>query len=175
MSRNYHAERYASDPVYRETKKAISRQWWATHRARGVAAQRARYAANREAMRAHSKVRRADPVRRERARLKAAEWRAKHPGRDRRAAERASYLKCAYGLSTQAFEAMVSNQDGRCAICDTTMKNNWRCIDHDHQTGQIRALLCNPCNCVLGLAKDDPAILRAAAVYLEHHRAAAVA
>ncbi len=43
-------------------------------------------------------------------------------------------------------------------------------IDHDHKTGQVRSLLCKKCNGVLGLVDDDPALLRAAADYIERHR-----
>jgi hypothetical protein len=40
-------------------------------------------------------------------------------------------------------------------------------IDHDHQTGKVRGLLCGFCNSLLGYAKDDPATLESAIRYLE--------
>ena len=40
-------------------------------------------------------------------------------------------------------------------------------VDHDHETGKIRGLLCHACNIVLGLVKDDPDRLRLLANYLE--------
>ena len=46
-------------------------------------------------------------------------------------------------------------------------------VDHCHATGRIRALLCGACNGMLGLAKDKPATLRAAADYIEKHAALA--
>lgn len=41
------------------------------------------------------------------------------------------------------------------------------CIDHNHQTGEIRGLLCSPCNRAIGQLQDNPNILRKAANYLE--------
>lgn len=52
-----------------------------------------------------------------------------------------------------------------CAICGSTEKRFH--VDHSHQTGVVRGLLCGPCNHTLGLMQDEPARLRAAAAYLE--------
>lgn len=68
---------------------------------------------------------------------------------------------------------MLEKQQALCAICSTDKPagrhNQWH-IDHDHKTGIIRALLCSKCNALLGMANDDPAILRAAADYIESHK-----
>lgn len=79
-------------------------------------------------------------------------------------------LERKYGLVPGEFERMLADQDGRCAICRTdkpggrfTMMH----VDHCHTTGKVRGLLCNNCNPLLGRAKDSPAVLRAAAAYLE--------
>lgn len=74
-----------------------------------------------------------------------------------------------YGITKDEYEAMLAGQDGRCAICRTTEpkgKGGWH-VDHCHDSGKIRGLLCHFCNFVLGNAKDNPEILRAAADYLE--------
>lgn len=70
---------------------------------------------------------------------------------------------------------MMAQQDGRCAICNESSSWNRReghrlPIDHDHESGRIRALLCHPCNQALGLMRDDPERLRAAASYIERYR-----
>lgn len=56
----------------------------------------------------------------------------------------------------------------KCAICrQDFQKDRVGQIDHDHKTGQVRGLLCLHCNLLLGHAKDQPNILRAALTYLE--------
>lgn len=78
-----------------------------------------------------------------------------------------------YGLSQERFEAMLAEQDGRCAICrspDWPGKGNFPNVDHNGETGKVRALLCGNCNKGIGLLGHDPARLRAAAEYLERHQ-----
>jgi RNase P subunit RPR2 len=60
---------------------------------------------------------------------------------------------------------------GRCEICGTSDRQNGRllAVDHCHDTGKLRGLLCSNCNTVLGLAKEQPAILLRAAEYLREH------
>lgn len=53
---------------------------------------------------------------------------------------------------------MLSSQNGRCAICqseDPKHKGSFFCVDHDHETGAVRALLCSPCNTRIGLLEHD--------------------
>lgn len=64
-------------------------------------------------------------------------------------------------------------QGHKCAICGgkNPGKNKSRfCVDHDHVTGQIRALLCCKCNQTLGLMHDDPDLLEKAADYIRTFR-----
>lgn len=78
-----------------------------------------------------------------------------------------------YGLTLDSFLALLDAQHGKCAICDRKEEvniNRAMAIDHDHQTGKVRGLLCMSCNIMLGKAKDDPEILRKAADYIERHR-----
>jgi Recombination endonuclease VII len=76
-------------------------------------------------------------------------------------------LKKFWGLTEDQFETMSALQNHRCAICEKQAK---LCVDHDHLTGKIRALLCANCNHILGKAYDDPAILRKAVNYLEENK-----
>lgn len=73
-------------------------------------------------------------------------------------------LKRKYGLSEENFDRMVREQGGRCALCNEPEK---LCVDHDHETGQVRALLCRPCNIALGALRDNSALMRKAADYVE--------
>lgn len=71
-----------------------------------------------------------------------------------------------YGISQDEFDAMYFEQCGSCYIC----KNSEAvCVDHDHDTGKVRALLCNGCNTGIGGLQDSPKILRLAAIYLEEY------
>nr|WP_246215170.1 endonuclease VII domain-containing protein [Modestobacter muralis] len=67
---------------------------------------------------------------------------------------------------------MLADQGGLCGLCRAAPAAH---VDHDHATGAVRDLLCFNCNGGLGQFKDDPALLRAAARYLEAHRAGQLA
>lgn len=75
-------------------------------------------------------------------------------------------------LSEDDVEAMLKAQDYACAICGADEDSARRRfhLDHDHSTGAVRAFLCARCNPGLGAFRDSPALLRAAADYLERHR-----
>lgn len=81
-----------------------------------------------------------------------------------------------YGLTREDYAEMLAAQDGVCALCDNpeTMTREGAvrllAVDHDHETGAVRALLCARCNAGLGNFDDDPVALRAAALYLEEHK-----
>jgi hypothetical protein len=92
--------------------------------------------------------------------------RAERP-RDRRAYERQRVLR-KYGLTQEQYDQLLAGQGGRCPACGTDEPGakGW-CIDHDHATGRVRALLCMRCNTMEGLADNDPAVLRALADWLE--------
>ena len=94
-----------------------------------------------------------------------------HPGKlPDRVRERRRHLKRYYGITEVDFDAMLTQQCGRCAICNSTEHNgiNWH-VDHCHATGKVRGLLCQKCNWMLGAVRDSIAILRAAILYLERN------
>jgi len=81
-----------------------------------------------------------------------------------------------YGLTLEQYEGMLEFQDHKCKICGThetenTLDRNGNprrlSIDHDHNTRQIRGLLCSPCNLALGGFKDSVESLQRAILYLE--------
>ncbi|HAG99432.1 MAG TPA: hypothetical protein DDW33_03330 [Ktedonobacter sp.] len=77
-------------------------------------------------------------------------------------------LKSKYGLTSQQYDDMFINQMGVCAICgEAPPKGKQLHVDHSHETGQIRGLLCNQCNHMLGNAEDKVAVLKNAIQYLQ--------
>jgi hypothetical protein len=80
-------------------------------------------------------------------------------------------------MTFEQYEQMLTDQNGMCALCgaihepDGTKAASRLHIDHDHASGLVRQLLCNGCNRGLGYLRDDPALLRRAADYIEEHRA----
>lgn len=78
-----------------------------------------------------------------------------------------------YGITPEQYEAMYLEQDGLCAICHEPETMTYRgnikqlSVDHCHDTGNVRGLLCAACNFALGKFKDNPTLLRSATDYLE--------
>ena len=71
-----------------------------------------------------------------------------------------------YGISAEEFETLWDKQNGACAVCGTSFNDNEYRIDHDHDTGKVRGLLCVSCNAGIGLLKDSPKVLLNAVKYL---------
>ena len=62
-----------------------------------------------------------------------------------------------YGITEDQWQTMFDNQSGRCLICEkhqSELKQTLN-VDHCHETGKVRGLLCGPCNQALGLMKED--------------------
>jgi protein tyrosine/serine phosphatase len=73
-----------------------------------------------------------------------------------------------FGLTTQDYMNMYSEQKGCCAICKEPKEI--LCVDHCHTTNRVRGLLCNNCNFALGLLKDSPEVIKNALEYLQNPR-----
>lgn len=72
-----------------------------------------------------------------------------------------------YGITSEEYDQMYYDQDGLCLICsEEEPGGRLMPVDHCHATGKVRGLLCANCNRGLGLFKDDPDRLLAAAMYL---------
>lgn len=79
----------------------------------------------------------------------------------------AKSLKTHNGMTPETYAVLLARQNGVCAICRGDTKGRGRFhVDHCHQTGIIRGLLCAKCNLLLGHADDDTKLLRAAIHYL---------
>ena len=87
---------------------------------------------------------------------------------------RDSLLKRCFGITLEEYGKMLENQGDVCAICGGSpdAKGKEFAVDHDHNTGKIRALLCRGCNVGIGNLKDDPELLEKAAAYIRANREA---
>jgi Recombination endonuclease VII len=138
---------------------------------------------SRARYRARAKQRYAqDPVYREKILQIARAYRARHKAeisarnKLRRASDpkhrerqRRSYLKQAYGISSEEYAALLTAQGKVCAICKKKDRKRLS-VDHCHDTRTVRGLLCTKCNIGLGHFDDDIERLRAAIAYLERAR-----
>ena len=79
------------------------------------------------------------------------------------------HLKHRYGITLEDYNSMLQEQNGSCAMCPTTALEEVLCVDHNHDTGAVRALLCKTCNTMLGMAKDSVDRLQAGIDYLKEH------
>lgn len=76
-----------------------------------------------------------------------------------------------YGITTEKYHEMLCSQAGVCAICLKVCSRSKRLsIDHCHESGEARGLLCSLCNAMLGMSKESPDVLRRGAEYIESHR-----
>ncbi len=88
------------------------------------------------------------------------------PDAKRRA--RDSYLRRKYGITMEQYDLMLAEQDGGCAICKRSPSESISLhVDHDHDTGRIRGLLCFRCNNSLGDLEDSPQLLMAELNYVD--------
>ncbi len=85
---------------------------------------------------------------------------------------RNQWLKDIYNITLHDWNNMFSDQNGCCAICSThqTEMKKILCVDHNHDTGCIRGLLCHNCNSGLGSFKDSIFNIEKVISYLEKER-----
>jgi hypothetical protein len=110
-------------------------------------------AKNRDKIRQANARRDADPAKRQRYRRNSKAWRLR-----------------LYGLTPEGFDRLLADQGGCCAVCgepgQTWAERNLH-VDHDHNTGEVRGLLCGRCNVGLGFFKDNAELLNKALDYLK--------
>ena len=84
--------------------------------------------------------------------------------------KRARDLRIKFGITPEIYETMLASQNGVCAICSKSCKSGkLLAVDHDHNTGRVRGLLCMECNTGLGKFLDSAELLRKSADYLERN------
>jgi hypothetical protein len=76
----------------------------------------------------------------------------------------ARHMKRHYDIDLEEYERLYEQQEGRCKICKEP--KNRLGVDHCHETGKVRGLLCRKCNAGIGMLNDDPNLVRAALEYL---------
>jgi hypothetical protein len=79
------------------------------------------------------------------------------------------HLKHKYGLTRDEFRALEAAQGGRCYICQERPRTRLF-VDHDHETGRVRKLLCRTCNAAIGFLRESPEIAERLASYLRDFR-----
>jgi hypothetical protein len=114
---------------------------------------------------------------------KVKQWQRENPDRlgETRRAYRATHkaefreghLQRTFGISQADYDAMLAAQGGGCAICGKRPGKTALHVDHDHETGLVRGLLCVGCNNALGQFRDDLELLARASTYLTERDAGA--
>lgn len=76
-----------------------------------------------------------------------------------------------YGLTVEGWDVMFKKQKGECSICRRSQEDVGKRfhVDHCHENGKVRSLLCAKCNLIIGMVNEDPNILVAMAEYLRQH------
>ena len=75
-----------------------------------------------------------------------------------------------YNLTKEVYADMWSKQNGKCKICNKNLiinENKVACIDHNHATGKVTALLCSTCNSGIGMLKHNKDTIKAALNFIE--------
>jgi hypothetical protein len=153
----YARERRASNPELRAVAARKAKEWREAHPGHTAKYNRDRYASDPEFWNDYHK-----------------KWRAENP-ESRKATRRMGHLKSLYGMSIQDFERMMYEQSNLCLICNNEMTVGTRDgrtvnVDHDHDSGDIRGLLCTRCNNGLGCFDDNPDLMIAAAAYVMRYQ-----
>ena len=131
--------------THKEEKKESSRAYRAAHAEELREKQKKWYAENRTSRAAYAK-----------------KWRADHK-------EEVAHTKrrIAYGITPEEYSRLLESQGGVCALCGGESLTRGLAVDHNHETGEVRGLLCGSCNTALGLLKEDVELLFKAIKYLD--------
>lgn len=101
------------------------------------------------------------------------EYRLKNK-RDEKTANKLYQKKHKYGLTSNEYYNLFESQGNRCAICNEEFSDKLKgVVDHNHKTEIVRGILCQRCNTLLGMARDDERILEKAIEYLRKYKSKA--
>lgn len=154
----------------KECNREKARQWKARNREKVKASAKLFAETHPERQKAWHKAWRDRPENKAKMAAYAAAYRAKHPERHERNRRNAAYLR-KYGITLDDYETMVAAQDGRCAICrvegEEPPSKRQLVVDHCHDTGRVRGLLCQPCNRALHRLMADQVWFNNASAYLQ--------
>jgi hypothetical protein len=147
--RNWYRAKRANDPDFARKRKEYRLANYERLRAQEIASRQKNIEKHRASSRERMKQMRAE--------------RPEHVAKLRKRAD----LKRKYGITPEEKAAMVLSQGG-CGICKTDAPgpSDWH-VDHCHNTGRVRGILCNRCNLMLGHARDNTTTLSAAIDYLQ--------
>ena len=94
-----------------------------------------------------------------------------HENRERyKFIRRRAALKRKYNITPEDYDLMIKNQKGKCGICGIILKEhnqkgwggkNAPCVDHSHETGKVRGILCRGCNLALSMIENKTFLLQA--------------
>lgn len=112
---------------------------------------------------------RKDPIVAQKHRDEVRKYHRENPEKKKRYPEmsRAWEIKTKYGLTVEEYDAIVRSEISKCRICGRTNDDVKLVLDHNHETGDIRGVLCPNCNTGIGLFKDNPDLLEKAIEYLK--------
>jgi len=96
-----------------------------------------------------------------------AEWYQQNKERMKERMRINAYMR-QYGITVEEYEILLAEQNNGCAICKapTGADGKRLAVDHNHETGEVRGLLCDNCNTGLGMFKDNPSLLAISINYL---------
>lgn len=97
---------------------------------------------------------------------KSKEYRLKNPEKVKWSIINATY-KSKYKITLDEYNEILKRQNFSCAVCDDIPTKQRLHVDHNHITGKVRGLLCQPCNVSIGKMKENPNLLRKLADYIE--------
>lgn len=170
---------YKDPEVRREKEREHKRKWRAENPEKSRASVKKYVAEHKEERREYMRAYGPEwfQKNKEKKRESSRKWRTNNPEKVRAQKEKwkasggkfYSMLKTLYKISREEYDQMFETQKGCCAICGVHQDDHFRSlsVDHNHETGKVRGLLCGQCNVGMGNLRDDVHILQKAIAYLQ--------